>query len=151
LDKLSEAICYTPQKYLETVWQRKETIRLFQDTPLYPRTKGFIATAKKLGASGSMQAAHDLTRAYTHHDRFFGAPTLWKTLPPPDLDKDWRFHVCVKRFELDERAGRQICRPSNDILPPPSGDALKAVALSHLTRTYCNTIHIILLDYPAGI
>src|SRR2546421_1688859 len=91
----------------------KKTIRLFQDTPLYPRTKGFIATVKKLGLSGRMQVAHDLTLAYTHHDPFFEAPTIWKTLPQPDLDKDWRFHVYVKRFELEERAGRQICRPSN--------------------------------------
>jgi hypothetical protein len=60
-----------------------------------------------------MQAAHDLTLAYTHHDPFFEAPTIWKTLPQPDLDKDWRFHVYVKRFELEERAGRQIRRPSD--------------------------------------
>ena len=53
-----------------------------------------------------MQAAHDLALAYTHHDRFFEAPTIWNTLPQPDLDKDWRFHVYVKRFELMEYASK---------------------------------------------
>jgi len=66
--------------HLKNTWKlysnAKKTIRLFQDTPLYPRTKGFIATVKKLGVSGRMQAAHDLALAYTHHDRFFEAPTI---------------------------------------------------------------------------
>jgi hypothetical protein len=72
---------------------------------LYPRTRGFVTTIKELRKSSSIKAVYDVTIAYAKGGRFFEAPAIWTTLSEPRLDKEWRFHVHVERFDIDEFAG----------------------------------------------
>jgi hypothetical protein len=58
-----------------------------------------------LGTSSSVKAVYDVTLAYAHNGRFFEAPPMWDTLSQPGLDKDWKFHVHVERFEIKDLAG----------------------------------------------
>ena len=102
----SEATRYTPQKYLETVQWCKANHKPVPRYTLYPRTKAFVTTVKELGTSSSVKAIYDLTLAYAHNSRFFEAPPMWETLSQPALDKDWRFHVHVERFEINELRGK---------------------------------------------
>jgi hypothetical protein len=100
----SEATLYTPQKYLETVQWCKAN---HKPVPRYTlRTKGFVTTVKELGTPSSVKAIYDLTLAYAHNGRFFEAPSMWETLSQPALDKGWRFHVHVDRFEIKELRGK---------------------------------------------
>lgn len=71
---------------------------------LYPRTKGFVATIKELRISSSIRAVYDITIAYAQGNRFLEAPSIWKTLSEPKLDRDWKFHVHAERFDIEEFA-----------------------------------------------
>lgn len=71
---------------------------------LYPRTRGFVTTVKELRKSSSIRAVYDITIAYTHKGRFLEAPDIWTTLSEPRLDKDWRYHVHVERFDIEDFA-----------------------------------------------
>jgi hypothetical protein len=53
-----------------------------------------------------LKAIYDLTLAYDHKGRFLEAPPMWGTLSQPGLDKDWRIHVHVERFEIKDLAGK---------------------------------------------
>lgn len=64
-----------------------------------------MTTVKELRKSSSIRAVYDFTIAYAHKGRFLEAPAMWETLSAPRLDKDWRFHVHVERFDIDEFAG----------------------------------------------
>ncbi|KAL9106073.1 MAG: hypothetical protein Q9227_008859 [Pyrenula ochraceoflavens] len=101
----SEATRFTPQKYLETVQWCKANNKTVPKFTLYPRTKGFVATVKELRKGSSVKAIYDLTIAYAHGQQFFEAPSMWETLAEPRLDHDRRFHVHVKRFDIEEMAG----------------------------------------------
>lgn len=100
----SEATRYTPQKYTETVQWCKANKKAVPRFTLYPRTKGFVTTVRELKNSSSVKAIYDLTLAYAHRRRFFEAPTMWETISEPRLDRDWRFHVHVERFEISDLA-----------------------------------------------
>lgn len=73
---------------------------------LYPRTKGFVASVRALGACSSVKAIYDLTIAYAHEGRFLEAPTMFQTLFETDLADLWRFHVHVERFDIADLDGR---------------------------------------------
>ena len=49
-----------------------------------------------------MGAVYDLTLAYAHGKQFFKAPSMWETLSNPDFGTEWRFHVHVKRFPVED-------------------------------------------------
>ena len=100
----SEATRFTPQKYLETVQWCKAKGKPVPKFTLFPRTKGFLASVKALGASGSIKAVYDLTIAYAHEGRFFEAPTMWQTLFEPSLGGSWRFHIHAERFDIQDLA-----------------------------------------------
>lgn len=71
---------------------------------LYPRTRGFVTTVKELRKSSSIRAVYDITVAYAHKGRFLDAPDIWTTLSEPRLDEDWRYHVHVERFDIEDFA-----------------------------------------------
>ncbi|KAK5459404.1 hypothetical protein LTS15_003532 [Exophiala xenobiotica] len=102
----SEATRYTAQKYLETVQWCKAHGKPIPRYTLYPRTKGFVATIKALGSASSVKAVYDLTVAYAHKGRFLEAPDMWQTISQPNLNEEWRFHVHVERFDIEELASR---------------------------------------------
>lgn len=57
---------------------------------------------RRLADSSSIRAVYDLTLAYAHQGRFLEAPDMWQTIFEPNLDKDWRFHIHVERFDISE-------------------------------------------------
>lgn len=98
----SEATRYTPQKYQQTVQWCKAHHKPVPQHALYPRTKGFVATVKALRGSSSVTAVYDLTLAYAHKNQFLQTPSMWETLSQPRLNENWRFHVHVERFALNQ-------------------------------------------------
>ena len=70
---------------------------------LYPRTKGFIATAQKLRKAPQVKAVYDLTIAYQQHDKFRQAPSMWDSLTLPNLTDThgYKFHIHAKRFPIE--------------------------------------------------
>lgn len=69
---------------------------------LYPRTKGFVATVKKLRESKHVKAVYDMTIAYAKGRNFMVAPSQWETMYRPRLSDKYSFHVHVERYPLDE-------------------------------------------------
>lgn len=102
----SEATRFTAQKYLETVRWCEAHNRPVPRHTLYPRTKGFVSTVKELAGSSSVTAIYDLTIAYAHQGRFMEAPGFWESLAHPHLDREWRFHVHVDRFDMADLIGK---------------------------------------------
>lgn len=101
----SEATRFTPQKYLETVQWCKANNKPIPKYTLYPRTKGFVATVKELRKGSSVRAVYDLTLAYAHGKHFFEAPSMWESISEPRLDQDWKFHVHVDRYSIEDLEG----------------------------------------------
>ena len=75
---------------------------------LYPRTKGFVASVRRLRASAShVSAVYDVTVAYAqqHGRRFMAPPSIWQTLVSRcglSPEEGYRFHVHVRRFAMSE-------------------------------------------------
>ena len=51
-----------------------------------------------------VKAIYDMTIAYSHHNKFHEAPTIWESLSCGDLSgkRGYQFHVDVKRFPLED-------------------------------------------------
>lgn len=98
----SEATRWTKQKYTETIdWCNANNKPIPKHT-LYPRTKGFIATVQKLREAPHVKAVYDVTIAYAKGDKFLGVPTMWETMSVSRLDQQYRFHVHVDRYALED-------------------------------------------------
>ncbi|KAG4030233.1 hypothetical protein MFRU_013g02490 [Monilinia fructicola] len=104
LISFSEATRYTPKKYEETKTWCKENNRPIPKHLLYPRTKGFVTTVQHLRKAKHVKAVYDMTIAYSKHNKWHEAPTIWESLSCGDLSgkRGYKFHVEVKRFPLDE-------------------------------------------------
>ena len=102
----SETTRYTPQKYTETVHWCKTNNKPVPKYTLYPRTRGFVTTVSELKDQSSITAIYDFTLAYAHGKRFFEVPSMWQTISEPRMDKDWKFHVHVRRFEIKDLVGK---------------------------------------------
>ncbi|PQE04023.1 1-acyl-sn-glycerol-3-phosphate acyltransferase protein [Rutstroemia sp. NJR-2017a BVV2] len=104
LISFSEATRFTPKKYEETKIWCKENNRPVPKHLLYPRTKGFVTTVQHLRKAEHVKAVYDMTIAYSRHNKFHEAPTIWESLSCGDLSgsRGYKFHVDVKRFPLDE-------------------------------------------------
>jgi hypothetical protein len=63
-----------------------------------------VATIKELRNSSSIRAVYDITIAYARRGRFLEAPSMWTTISEPKLGRDWKFHVQVERFDIEEFA-----------------------------------------------
>ncbi len=68
---------------------------------LHPRTKGFCITIETFRQS-HVRVLYDLTLAYRHRQRGFGAAPSMSTVLGQDLRNDYDFHVHIRRFELSE-------------------------------------------------
>ncbi|EDN92236.1 hypothetical protein SS1G_08099 [Sclerotinia sclerotiorum 1980 UF-70] len=104
LISFSEATRYTPKKYEEAKTWCKENNRPLPKHLLYPRTKGFVTTVQHLRKAKHVKAVYDMTIAYSHHNKWHEAPTIWESLSCDDLSgkRGYKFHVEVKRFLLEE-------------------------------------------------
>ena len=51
-----------------------------------------------------MKAVYDITIAYSHHNKFQEAPTMWESLSCGGLSgsRGYKFHVDVKRIPVQE-------------------------------------------------
>ncbi|KKY24133.1 putative 1-acyl-sn-glycerol-3-phosphate acyltransferase [Phaeomoniella chlamydospora] len=102
----SESTRYTPQKYLSTIQWCQLNSKPTPKYTLWPRTRGFTATVRALREPPStVTAIYDLTIAYAHGTTFFEAPSMWETLANPRLKDQWKFHVHVRRFAIEEFRG----------------------------------------------
>jgi hypothetical protein len=104
LISFSESTRYTPKKYEETKIWCKENHRPIPKHLLYPRTKGFVTTVQHLRKAKHVKAVYDMTIAYSRHNKFLKAPTIWESLSGGDLSgkRGYKFHVDVRRFPLED-------------------------------------------------
>ncbi|TGO10811.1 hypothetical protein BTUL_0125g00250 [Botrytis tulipae] len=104
LISFSEATRYTPKKYEEAKTWCKQNNRPLPKHLLYPRTKGFVTTVQHLRKAKHVKAVYDMTIAYSHHNKWHQAPTIWESLSCGDLSgkRGYKFHVEVKRFLLED-------------------------------------------------
>ena len=110
----SEATRYTTAKRLEAeAWCRTSNRRMPQHT-LYPRTKGFIASVQILRNAPHVSAVYDCTVAYAkdNGNLFQAPPNFAQSIMVPNLHKEWRFFVHVKRYPIEElpRTDDEIAR-----------------------------------------
>ncbi|UPK99328.1 hypothetical protein LCI18_010263 [Fusarium solani-melongenae] len=103
LISFSEGTRFTPAKYQESIDFCRLANRRQPRNLLYPRTKGFIATAQHLRQAPHVKAVYDLTIAYQHQGTFQRAPSMWETLSTPRLSEQggYKFHVHVRRFPIE--------------------------------------------------
>jgi 1-acyl-sn-glycerol-3-phosphate acyltransferase len=102
LISFSEATRFTPRKYEETKIWCKENDKPVPKHLLYPRTKGFVTTVQHLRKSKHVTAVYDISIAYSHHNKFLEAPTIWESLSCGDLSgkRGYKFHVDVRRIPI---------------------------------------------------
>lgn len=102
----SEATRFTPAKHAATVRWCEENGRLPPKHTLWPRYRGFVATATQLRHARQVRAVYDVTIAYAarHGDTWtwMGAPSFMASVSQPFLHRNYRFYVDVQRFELDQ-------------------------------------------------
>ncbi|TAQ84899.1 hypothetical protein B7494_g6784 [Chlorociboria aeruginascens] len=98
----SESTRYTPRKYEETKTWCRQNDKPIPKHLLYPRTKGFVTTVQHLRMAKHVKAVYDMTIAYSHHNKFLEAPTVWESLSCGDLSgkRGYKFHVHAQRYLL---------------------------------------------------
>ncbi|KAF9975099.1 hypothetical protein BGZ73_001360 [Actinomortierella ambigua] len=68
---------------------------------LMPRTKGFIACVQKFRGT-HVKYVYDFTIAYHHRTKGFGVPPDLVRVHTAQLNPEYKFHVHVRRFPLDD-------------------------------------------------
>lgn len=95
-----EGTRYTPKKHAEAKQWCEANGRPAPRHTLYPRTKGFVATAQQLRQASHVKAIYDVTISYAKGDKFMAPPSFFETIFQPNLAHKYKLYVHVRRFEL---------------------------------------------------
>lgn len=97
-------------RFTQKKWEATKTFCEGRGKPvfkhvLYPRSKGFVTSVQNLRDDSShIKHVYDMTLAYSKAGEkgFMNAPTIWESFALARASPPWRFHVHVRRFELNE-------------------------------------------------